>query len=192
MRRNSLTWLWLPVLVCAGCGILGIDDSRTRTLEVAPYKGGCVGLFETLCLQIREPGQDAFENTFTPIRGFTYQWGYRYLIRVEDTDIENPPADGSSIRRILLDVLSRTPAEEGLAFDITVAGGTTAEVSPDVYAIEDEARVRCPDTLACEDLRSLVVGGARIRFSLIVDGPPGEPFRITDWSPCAEFFGPCP
>ena len=80
----------------SGCGILGIDGSETRILEVAPYKAGCIGLFETLCLQVREPDEDSFGNTFTPIRGFSYEWGFTYLIRVEDQDIDNPPADGSS------------------------------------------------------------------------------------------------
>ena len=45
---------------------------------------------------------------FNNIEGFNYEPGYEYLLTVSTTKIENPPADGSSIKYTLIKQISKT------------------------------------------------------------------------------------
>ena len=44
-------------------------------------------------------------TSLNSIEGFDYQWGFVYELRVRETHIANPPADGSAIRTELLSVV---------------------------------------------------------------------------------------
>jgi heat shock protein HslJ len=81
-----------------------------RTLQVAPARVDCVGVAPTSCLQVREAADAPWTQLFGEISGFTYEPGYLYEIRIREDAVAHPPADGSSVRRTLVAVLSRTPA----------------------------------------------------------------------------------
>ena len=52
---------------------------------------------------------------YSQIEGFSYEPGYEYVLQVRKEKIDNPPADGSSIRYRLVKVVSKTQKEsEGL------------------------------------------------------------------------------
>ncbi|MBC8616699.1 DUF4377 domain-containing protein [Parabacteroides faecis] len=52
---------------------------------------------------------------YDPIEGFEYEQGYEYVIEVKIEHIENPPADGSSLKYSLIRVISKTKKNsEGL------------------------------------------------------------------------------
>lgn len=190
MTRFLLTLVL--ALAPSGCGILGIG-SEERTLEVAPYKGACVGLFHTLCLQVREPGTTDFLNMFETPRDFDFEWGFNYVIVVEEREIENPPADGSSIERTLERILVRTPVAVGTEFDLLVvtepglvplqAGRWELYHGPEV--------VFCEPAAACDGLDDAIATHPRIRVRLRFPAVPTREFAIVGWSPCAEEFGPC-
>lgn len=100
--------LALLASLATGCGILGIDGYDGKvTWEVAPQKAACSGLFETTCLQVREPGSATYENFYGSIDGFDYQPGFQYLIRVGWHKVDPVPVDGSSRRYELLALLSK-------------------------------------------------------------------------------------
>jgi len=102
--------LVLLASLLAGCGILGIDGYDGKaTWEVAPEKATCFGLFETTCLQVREPGASSYENFYGSIDGFDFQPGFRYLIRVGWHRVDPVPVDGSSRRYELIELLSKEP-----------------------------------------------------------------------------------
>ena len=84
---------------------LGADD---KILEVAPTKVDCMGIAPMKCLSVREVGGD-WQNFYSPIEGFDFVEGYRYRLQVNVTTIENPPADGSSLRYKLVRVLDKMP-----------------------------------------------------------------------------------
>ena len=48
---------------------------------------------------------------YDQIEGFNYEEGYEYEIVVEVTKVENPPADASSLKYTLIEVVSKTPVE---------------------------------------------------------------------------------
>lgn len=84
---------------------LGAND---KILVVAPTKVDCVGAAEMKCLQVREAGGE-WMNLRTPIDGFQFQDGWRYLLQVTVTDVKNPPVDGSHLRYELVRVLDKMP-----------------------------------------------------------------------------------
>ncbi|MCZ7672694.1 MAG: DUF4377 domain-containing protein [Chloroflexi bacterium] len=45
---------------------------------------------------------------YNPIVGFTFEPGYEYELKVMVETVENPPADGSSLRYTLVEVVSKT------------------------------------------------------------------------------------
>ncbi|MBB4805751.1 hypothetical protein HNP38_001023 [Chryseobacterium defluvii] len=55
----------------------------------------------------RKPA-DIWTNFYSNIEGITYESGYEYVLKVKTAKIADPPADGSSIRYILVKQVSRT------------------------------------------------------------------------------------
>ena len=88
----------------------GVAQPVFRTLEVWPVQVPCVGVGPGTCFRVRESTDAPWALMHSAIVGFDYQPGYLYTIRVREDAVANPPADGSSIRRTLVAVLSRTPA----------------------------------------------------------------------------------
>jgi hypothetical protein len=64
------------------------------------------------CLQIKrgDDGAGDWQNFYTQIHGFDYQPGYLYRLRVRETDLPpaQVPADASSIRYDLVEVVEKT------------------------------------------------------------------------------------
>ncbi len=79
-----------------------------KILEVAPNLADCVGVVKTQCMQVREPGQN-WGNFFGAIEGFTFKPDYSYKLLVNVTKLENPPADGSSLKYTLVRLLDLDP-----------------------------------------------------------------------------------
>lgn len=88
-------------------------EGTTEFLEVAPETVPCNHPLrpDARCLQVRALSYDAdglrtgepgpWEVLGAPIEGYTHQPGVRNVLRVKRWKIENPPADASSIARVL-------------------------------------------------------------------------------------------
>lgn len=94
------------MLLASCCNPSGPGD-RVLTLQVASTKVPCTGMFPTECLQIRSGPEESWGALYEGIKGFTYEPGYEYTLRVSRQTIDNPPADGSSIVYRLVAVLFR-------------------------------------------------------------------------------------
>lgn len=112
LRRPVVPLLAAAALVAplAGCRFATSPDERIYTLEIAPARVACTGLIPQQCLQVRERPDEPFTLFYDSIRGFTYEPGFTYRIRVGERRIANPPADGSSLAYRLVALLSKTPA----------------------------------------------------------------------------------
>ncbi|MCO5234226.1 MAG: DUF4377 domain-containing protein [Chitinophagales bacterium] len=55
----------------------------------------------------KDTNQTEWENFYSQIEGFSYEKGYEYKLLIKEEKIENPPADGSNIRYILVKILSK-------------------------------------------------------------------------------------
>ncbi|MGB0866602.1 MAG: DUF4377 domain-containing protein [Granulosicoccaceae bacterium] len=99
-------------------------DESADTLYVAPEQVDCTGVAPQRCLQVRKPSESEWSYFYDAIHGFEFEPGYYWTLEVRYTHIENPPADGSSIRVDLIRVLEQTPAGESTE-DIEVSSVLT-------------------------------------------------------------------
>lgn len=84
-------------------------EGRERIVHVAGQRAPCSGVAPMLCLQVRTQPGAAWELHYGEIEGFDWQVGVEYVIRVREYAVDNPPADGSSLRWVLEEVLERSP-----------------------------------------------------------------------------------
>jgi heat shock protein HslJ len=85
--------------------------SVVKTLFVGPVQLPCAGVGRQMCLQIATAAGGPWTMWYEGIRGFEHEPGLLYELRVREDVVENPPADASSIRLTLLEVVSATPLE---------------------------------------------------------------------------------
>lgn len=83
-------------------------DGTIKTLFVGPELVDCVGVAPQQCLQVKENEADDWTLFYDQIEGFTHEPGFIYELRVQETTVENPPADASSLALSLVEVVSQT------------------------------------------------------------------------------------
>ncbi len=106
--RDTLALLLLLMAAVVGCAApTPAPGATTLTLDIAPYRRACMAEGPRQCLVVRREGDTTWTNFFDPIDGFAHEAGYRYLVRVERLVVARPPADGSSFRYRLLEVLRK-------------------------------------------------------------------------------------
>ncbi len=81
-----------------------------QTLFVRERRTDCQGEGERKCLQVREVESGEWRNFYANIEGFDYEEGNAYEVRVEVTEVPRPPADASSLRYRLLEIISKRKA----------------------------------------------------------------------------------
>jgi heat shock protein HslJ len=79
-----------------------------KTLYVGPEKVDCVGVAPMKCYQVKEDPDGEWQLFYNEIEGFEWEPGYTYELRVAVHQVENPPADGSSLRYELIEVVDKT------------------------------------------------------------------------------------
>lgn len=107
MRINLIVTTLLLLLFAASCQQNTAEQPEVKSMLVSSRKADCVGVAPTQCLQVRESADKPWNNFFGAIKGFDYQEGYLYEIKVKVTKIENPPADGSSLGYELVEIVKK-------------------------------------------------------------------------------------
>ena len=106
--------------------------------RVNSFRVPCVGVGPMQCLQIQR-GDDAsgqWQFFYSQIRGFDFEPGYLYRLRVRETRLPpaQVPADASSIRYDLVEVLDKSPDPRMPLHDIwaleAIDGVSPAELGP--------------------------------------------------------------
>jgi hypothetical protein len=82
--------------------------TKKKRLFVRETLADCTGEVPKKCMQVRESPADEWTFFYSTIEGFTYEENYAYELRVAVTDNPNPPADSSSLKYRLIDVVSKT------------------------------------------------------------------------------------
>jgi len=124
---TTLTLLILFSLIIAACATLPQDastadptdspptaDSGTKTVLVGPILVDCVGANPQQCMLVKEDPQEPYTYFYDQIEGFEFEPGYQYELLVLSEDVEDPPADASSIQWSLVEELNKTPAASPL------------------------------------------------------------------------------
>jgi heat shock protein HslJ len=103
------------VLAAAACseGTGGPETGIEKEVLVAHFVSECVGVGPQQCLNVRESADDDWTLWYDPIDGFEHEAGYDYRLMISETHVADPPADASSIRWTLIEVLEKTPVEPG-------------------------------------------------------------------------------
>lgn len=86
---------------------------KTVTLFVDASRVPCVGVAPQECYRVREAADGEWQLFYDEIDGFVYEPGFVYELRVAVTPVENPPADASSLRYELVELVSQTPVSDG-------------------------------------------------------------------------------
>ena len=103
------------VILCSCCPVKQEgNDENIVVLSVAPYRVIGMGVGPRLCHLIREGEQGAYRLFYASIDGFDFEPGMTYKLKVEESIVENPPADGSSRRYDLVEVLEKTKEVQSL------------------------------------------------------------------------------
>ncbi|WP_420640770.1 META domain-containing protein [Candidatus Leptofilum sp.] len=81
---------------------------NAKTLFVGSELVDCVGVAPQQCMQVKDSLDGEWTLFYDQIVGFTFEPGFEYELRVTETEIENPPADGSSLEVALVEIVSKT------------------------------------------------------------------------------------
>jgi len=104
-RRISLAFVFAAGMALAvGCS----DSTDTTRLWIGPELVECEGVAPMMCMQVAESEDGAYEYFYDEIEGFDYQEGTTYVIDVEITEIEDPPADASSLKYTLVEIVEES------------------------------------------------------------------------------------
>jgi hypothetical protein len=85
---------------------------QVKTLFVDAELIDCEGEGPMKCLRVREGGSEEWTLLYDGIEGFTHEPGTRYELKVEVSDVSDPPADASSKRLVLIEIVSQQPVPE--------------------------------------------------------------------------------
>lgn len=87
---------------------LGLEPLfEEKIFYVGPSLVDCVGVGPMKCVQIREDPSSSWKNFYDSIKGFDYVEGKSYKLLVKVTDVDNPPADASSKKHELIEILDK-------------------------------------------------------------------------------------
>ncbi|MEL6404718.1 MAG: DUF4377 domain-containing protein [Chloroflexota bacterium] len=85
-------------------------DDDTTLIYISPATQTCTGVGEQDCLVVRFEDENTLSFFYDSIDGFDYQSGFAYRLRVRITEVENPPADASSLNYELVEIVHQFPA----------------------------------------------------------------------------------
>lgn len=77
------------------------------TMFVAPETVDCVGVGPRTCLQVKYNEAEEWSFFYDEIEGFEYEEGFGYELLVDISKVENPPADGASLRYVLVEQIAK-------------------------------------------------------------------------------------
>lgn len=104
MQSPIKLFFGLMLLLAFQCAKNGLME---KVIYVGPELVDCVGVAPQKCLQVKEePGQD-WRLFYGRIEGFDYEPGYNYTLKIRETKVENPPADASSLKWTLVEVVGK-------------------------------------------------------------------------------------
>lgn len=90
-----------------GALFLLLSCKETKTVYIASYQIDCNGVAPQMCMLYKENPDDEWTYFYDTIEGFEYEEGYEYTLEVAISKIDEPPADASSLKYALVNILSK-------------------------------------------------------------------------------------
>ena len=152
---SSLRYTLIEVVSKEPAEVVGEEAAvLEKTIYVGPLLVDCVGVGPQKCMLVKENPEDAYRMFYDRIAGFDYEQGYEYELRVQVETVPDPPADASSLRYTLVEVVSKRPALEGgsWALEQYVDGDGQPEIAVgsadhNAYLLDASGRERWRQTL---------------------------------------------
>lgn len=157
------------LLLSAAC-----DDRETEEITVRDFRAPCTGVGVQICFVADIDGERHY--LYEPIAGFEQEWGISARLLVERVDVPDPPADGSSFRYELVEVVDTERAAAGSRFSLRINLDQLVEDGAG-FAFPDGREVECADAALCADIAGRVAAGASFELEL---EHPDDPTDITE------------
>ena len=107
---SSLKWTLIRILNKQPVPIAA--EGEQKTIYVGPELVDCVGVARQKCMQVKENPEDEYTLFYDQIEGFEYEEGSEYQLIISEEQVEDPPADASSIKWTLVSVESKEPVAD--------------------------------------------------------------------------------
>jgi uncharacterized membrane protein len=102
-----LAFVLLPIVGAP----LGAQQENQKIIWVAHYKADCVGAGSQKCYLIKDNMYDPWKYWYDEIERLDWEEGFAYEVVVSEVQVPNPPADGSSIKLRVVELLTMINAE---------------------------------------------------------------------------------
>ncbi|MCA9928993.1 MAG: DUF4377 domain-containing protein [Anaerolineales bacterium] len=112
LQKNPMVRSVEPDRIITIDPIENTESFTEKTVLVGAEKVDCVGVGPQECYLVKENADDEWTYYYDEIIGFTWEPGYEYELKIRETRLLNPPADGSSIIWSLISVVSQTAVNE--------------------------------------------------------------------------------
>jgi hypothetical protein len=157
--------LLLVVLVSA-CGTEEIRDG-----VVDPLRAPCVGEGYFLCVQLHETAGGQPRLIYGELEGYAHRWGVEARVRYHVETIDDPPADGSSRRYVVDDVVSEIEDVAGREFALSfpqTPPGTGWFTAAGAGQLDMSGTAVACDPIVCNDIlnRAEARAGFSVRFQI--------------------------
>ena len=119
----------LLVLLTTLTGIMAQDNETGETIiHIGPYQQDCVGVGPQDCLIVRFEDEDRAFYFYDSIEGFTFEQGFEYTLSVNVSQLDDVPADASSLQYELLEIIQQFPAHlHGKVWELQTLDGEEIE-----------------------------------------------------------------
>lgn len=96
-------------IICLFVVLVSCNNDVTETIYVSGKTVKCTGATEQECLQIKFNKDENYALYYNAIEGFQHDQGTDYTLKVKRITVKNPPADGSSFKFSLIEIIDKQP-----------------------------------------------------------------------------------
>ncbi|MCJ7445737.1 MAG: META domain-containing protein [Methanotrichaceae archaeon] len=89
----------------------GQEDSVEKTIYVGPCIVDCIGVAPQKCMLVKDKPDDQWSLFYDLIKGFQYDEGYIYELRVKEEMVNTSGADRTTINWTLMEIINKTEAQ---------------------------------------------------------------------------------
>lgn len=157
MKKQFL--LLIVVGILFSCSNNEGNESRTIAMRVNHYQSSGLAVGPVLTLLVQEGdaiGTNNWSKFYANIEGFHYVPGKIYNLSVRVEPIDNPPADGSSLKYTLLEVKSIQEVDSETLFDIDLKiNGQSFITKNSGYELLNQIEIDCNSL--CNELETVLL-----------------------------------
>jgi hypothetical protein len=151
----------VAALFVVSCG--ESNNSHTENVELLSYKAVCPGWISSSSLCNVQVKNGTNINYYNDIEGFEFVWGHRYNILVNVSEIKNPPADASSLKYEMIEIISENEDSIGTQYQydlVELLEHTFTKTDDTFYFLFQE--FECADNVDCDTLVNINNSGGLV------------------------------